>query len=97
MVLHFVGAQPIKEGTGRIARFELIPLQVRYIPTRFYQVQEGQMQLCSYRGFSSVLLFFLFIHCLLMHWPHFAPLCTFALGLMTRRQALLVRSLVDTL
>lgn len=27
MVLHFVGGRPVKEGTGRIARFELIPLQ----------------------------------------------------------------------
>jgi magnesium chelatase subunit H len=26
MALHFVGARPVKEGTGRIARFELIPL-----------------------------------------------------------------------
>jgi CobN/Magnesium Chelatase len=27
MVLHLVGARPVKEGTGRIARFELIPLE----------------------------------------------------------------------
>ncbi|KAF5843565.1 CobN/magnesium chelatase [Dunaliella salina] len=27
MVLHFVGGRPVKEGTGRIARFELIPLE----------------------------------------------------------------------
>ena len=27
MALHFVGARPVKEGTGRIARFELIPLE----------------------------------------------------------------------
>jgi len=26
MVLHMVGARPVKEGTGRIARYELIPL-----------------------------------------------------------------------
>lgn len=28
IVLHFVGARPVREGTGRIARFELIPLEV---------------------------------------------------------------------
>jgi len=27
MVLHMVGAVPVKEGTGRIARFELVPLE----------------------------------------------------------------------
>jgi cobalamin biosynthesis Mg chelatase CobN len=27
MVLHMVGAVPIKEGTGRIARYELLPLE----------------------------------------------------------------------
>eukprot|EP00878_Enallax_costatus_P008487 GHUV01008871.1.p1 GENE.GHUV01008871.1~~GHUV01008871.1.p1 ORF type:complete len:841 (+),score=266.38 GHUV01008871.1:478-3000(+) len=27
MVLHMVGARPVKEGTGRIARYELIPLE----------------------------------------------------------------------
>lgn len=27
MVLHLVGARPVREGTGRIARFELIPLE----------------------------------------------------------------------
>lgn len=27
MVLHMVGAVPVKEGTGRIARFELLPLE----------------------------------------------------------------------
>ncbi|RMZ54985.1 hypothetical protein APUTEX25_000502, partial [Auxenochlorella protothecoides] len=27
IVLHLVGARPVKEGTGRIARFELIPLE----------------------------------------------------------------------
>ena len=26
IVLHLVGARPVKEGTGRIARFELVPL-----------------------------------------------------------------------
>jgi hypothetical protein len=26
MVLHMVGAVPVKEGTGRIARYELLPL-----------------------------------------------------------------------
>mmetsp|Transcript_27930 Transcript_27930/g.78984 ORF Transcript_27930/g.78984 Transcript_27930/m.78984 type:complete len:1563 (-) Transcript_27930:449-5137(-) len=28
ITLHMVGARPVKEGTGRIARFELIPLEV---------------------------------------------------------------------
>ena len=27
IVLHMVGARPVSEGTGRIARFELIPLE----------------------------------------------------------------------
>ncbi len=27
IVLHMVGARPVKEGTGRIARFELVPLE----------------------------------------------------------------------
>ena len=27
IVLAMVGARPVKEGTGRIARFELIPLE----------------------------------------------------------------------
>jgi magnesium chelatase subunit H len=27
MVLHLVGAVPVREGTGRIARFELLPLE----------------------------------------------------------------------
>jgi magnesium chelatase subunit H len=27
MVLHMVGAVPVKEGTGRIARYELLPLE----------------------------------------------------------------------
>jgi hypothetical protein len=27
MVLHMVGARPVKESTGRVARYELIPLQ----------------------------------------------------------------------
>jgi cobalamin biosynthesis Mg chelatase CobN len=26
IALHLVGARPVKEGTGRIARFELVPL-----------------------------------------------------------------------
>ncbi len=26
MALHFMGARPVKEGTGRVARFELVPL-----------------------------------------------------------------------
>ena len=29
MALHLVGARPVREGTGRIARFELVPLEVR--------------------------------------------------------------------
>ena len=28
IVLHLVGARPVREGTGRIARFELVPLEV---------------------------------------------------------------------
>ena len=27
IALHMVGARPVREGTGRIARFELIPLE----------------------------------------------------------------------
>lgn len=27
IALHLVGARPVKEGTGRIARFELVPLE----------------------------------------------------------------------
>ncbi len=27
MVLHMVGAAPVREGTGRIARYELLPLE----------------------------------------------------------------------
>eukprot|EP00967_Tisochrysis_lutea_P085369 scaffold119813_cov17-Tisochrysis_lutea.AAC.2 len=40
MVLHFVGGRPVKEGTGRIARFELIPLEMSEVFQVFWQMDE---------------------------------------------------------
>lgn len=39
IVLHLVGARPLREATGRVARYELVPLKVC--------LQMQQLELCA--------------------------------------------------
>ena len=79
IVLHLVGARPVREGTGRIARFELVPLEVSHlegvgpaqgrlsIPYAEPAASDG-MQTCS--GYQPIYVLTLCLHSLYMLRQH---------------------------
>ena len=43
IVLYLVGARPLREATGRVARYELIPLQARHFCLQAYSCTQERL------------------------------------------------------